>query len=95
MHERFFILADVLAFLYAYLRLSRNSIIAAVLMQLASALPVAAWAFSFQHGEVGAPFFAFGSLLIFWQEIAGSPTVARTKSQLAARASMTESSPAG
>ena len=69
MHERFFILADVLAFLYAFLRPSRNSIIAAVLMQLASALPVAAWAFRFQHGEVCAPFFAVGALLIFWQEL--------------------------
>ena len=80
MHERFFILADVLAFLYAYLRPSRNSIIAAVLMQLASALPVAAWAFRFQHGEVCAPFFAVGALLIFWQEIAGSPEMKRNSS---------------
>jgi Gpi18-like mannosyltransferase len=92
MHERFFILADVLAFLYAYLQPSRNSIIAAALMQVASALPVAAWAFSFQHGEVCAPFFALGSLLIFWQEIGRSSAVAHTKDQPIARAGAAEPS---
>ena len=71
MHERFFILADVLAFLYAWARPSRNAILAAILMQVASALPVAAWAFSFQHAEVCAPFFAFGSLMLLAQEVFG------------------------
>jgi Gpi18-like mannosyltransferase len=69
MHERFFLLADVLAFLYAWAKPSRNTIFAAILMQLASALPVAAWAFGFQHGEVGAPFYALGALLILIEEI--------------------------
>ena len=69
MHERFFILADVLVFLYAWANPNRNTIIAAVLMQVASALPVAAWAFSFQHGELCAPFFAVGALLLIWKEV--------------------------
>ena len=72
MHERFFILADVLAFLYAWASPSRNAILAAILMQVASALPVAAWAFSFQHAEVCAPFFAFGSLMLLAQEVFGT-----------------------
>lgn len=64
MHERFFILADVLMFLYAWANPSKSAIIAAILMQVASALPVATWAFGFQPGEICAPFFALGSLLI-------------------------------
>ena len=64
MHERFFILGDVLAFGLAVVMKSRSAIIAAVLIQIGSALPVATWAYDIRKAEIVAPFFMLGGLLI-------------------------------
>lgn len=69
MHERFYILADVLAFLYALVYPSRRSIAAAVLMQVASALPVFVWAFEMAPLELLAPPFAVAALYLFFKEL--------------------------
>ena len=63
MLDRFFILADVLAFAYAISFPSRRSIIAAVAMQIASALPIFVWSFRLQPLE--SPAFLFGAVAIF------------------------------
>ncbi len=55
MHERFFLLADVLVFAYAIAYPSRRTIIAAAAMQVASAWPVLVWAYGLQPGEQFAP----------------------------------------
>ena len=64
MHERFFILADVLAFCLAVRMRTRPAILAAVLMQIGSAVPVIRWAYQWQHIEIAAPLFIFGAILI-------------------------------
>ncbi|WP_395624016.1 hypothetical protein [Sphingomonas daechungensis] len=55
MHERFFILADVLAAAYAIARPNLRSILAACLIQVASAGPVLVWAFQLGRLEIFAP----------------------------------------
>ena len=69
MHERFFILADVLAFAYAVAFPTRRAVIAAVLIQIASAFPVVVFAFGLEPWELLAPFFAIGALLLFAREL--------------------------
>ena len=64
MHERFFILADVLAFCLAVVARTRPAIIAAVLVQIGSAAPVARWAFQLPHFEIAAPFFILGGIVL-------------------------------
>lgn len=64
MHERFFILADVLAFCLAVVMRTRPAIIAAVLIQIGSAAPVIRWAFQLQHFEIAAPFFILGGMIL-------------------------------
>ncbi len=68
MHERFFLLADVLAFIYALAYPSRRAIVAAMAMQLASAIPVFVWAFELQPLELAAPPLAFIAILLFVRE---------------------------
>ena len=70
MHERFYILADVLAFLYALVYPSRRSIAAAVMMQIASAFPVFVWALQMEPLELLAPPFAVAALYLFFKELA-------------------------
>ena len=64
MHERFFILADVLAFCLAVRIKTRPAILAAVFMQIGSAVPVLRWAYQWQHIEIAAPLFILGAILI-------------------------------
>ena len=64
MHERYFILADVLAFCLAVVARTRPTIIAAVLIQIGSAAPVARWAFQLPHFEIAAPFFIMAGMVM-------------------------------
>lgn len=64
MHERFFILADVLAFCLAIVARTKPAIMAAVLIQIGSAAPVARWAFQLPHFEIAAPFFILAGMLL-------------------------------
>jgi hypothetical protein len=70
MHERFYVLADVLAFLYALVYPSRRSIAAALLMQVASAFPVFVWALQMEPLQLLAPPFAVAALFLFFKELA-------------------------
>jgi Gpi18-like mannosyltransferase len=69
MHERFFILADVLALLYAVSFPSRRAALAAASMQVASAFPVIVFAFKLEPWELVAPAFAIVAMALFWQEL--------------------------
>ena len=69
MHERFFLLADVLAFLYAAVFPSRRSIIVAMAMQIASALPVYVWAFQAEPLHLVAPAFAIVAFYLVLKEL--------------------------
>lgn len=71
MHERFYLLADVLAFIYALAYPSRRSIAAAIFMQLASAIPVYTWAFEAEPTQLVAPPFAAIAIYLFLRELAG------------------------
>jgi hypothetical protein len=70
MHERFFILADVLAFLYAVAFPSRRAVLAAASMQVASAFPVIVFAFKLEPAQAIAPAFAIVAMVLFWKELA-------------------------
>lgn len=69
MHERFFILADVLAFLYAVAFPSRRAVLAAASMQVASAFPVVVFAFKLEPTQAIAPAFAIVAMALFWMEL--------------------------
>jgi Gpi18-like mannosyltransferase len=69
MHERFYLLADVLAFIYALAYPSRRSIAAAILMQIASAFPVYVWAFQIEPLELLAPPCAAVAIFLFVREL--------------------------
>ena len=69
MHERFYLLADVLAFLYAVAFPSRRSIVAAILMQIASALPVYVWALQAEPLQLVAPAFAIVAIYLILKEL--------------------------
>ena len=69
MLERFFLLADLLAFAYALARPSRRSIIAAACMQVASALPIFVWAFRLQPLEGVASLFAAVAIFLLAREL--------------------------
>ena len=78
MHERFYMLADVLAFIYAFAFPSRRSIVAAIAMQVASALPVYVWAFEAEPLQLIAPAFAIVAIYLVLKELtepAGSPRI--------------------
>ena len=79
MHERFYILADVLAFLYALVYPSRRSVAAALLMQIASALPVFVWCFQMEPLQLLAPPFAVAALYLFVKELADPVQVVGTR----------------
>jgi hypothetical protein len=70
MHERFCILADVLAFLYALVYPSRRSFAAALSMQVASAFPVFVWALQMEPLQLLAPPLAVAALFLFFKELA-------------------------
>lgn len=72
MHDRFFILADVLAFLYALARPTPKTIAAAILMQTGSALPGYVWCLELRGWEIFAPPFAVAGLLILIREVTSS-----------------------
>ena len=79
MHERFFILADVLAFLYALAFPSRRAVVAAASMQVASAFPVIVFAFKLEPAQAIAPAFAIVAMALFWKELAqDDPAPAKT-----------------
>ena len=69
MLDRFFILADVLAFSYAISFPSKRSIIAAVAMQIASALPILVWSFRLQPLECAGFLFAALAIMLFAKEL--------------------------
>ena len=69
MHERFYLLADILAFLYALAYPSRRSIAAAILMQFASAFPVYVWAFELEPLQLLSPPCAIAALFLFLREV--------------------------
>ena len=64
MHERFFILGDILAFCVAVVMRTRSAVAAATLIQIGSALPVLSWAYDIRKLEIVAPFLILGGLLI-------------------------------
>lgn len=68
MHERFYMLADVLALIYALAFPSRRAIAAAILIQVASALPVYVWALEAEPLQLVAPPLAAIALFLFWRE---------------------------
>jgi len=70
MHERFYILADVLAVIYALAYPDRRLIVAAVLMQVASAFPMYVWAFQLWPAQLVAPPLAAAALYVFVRELA-------------------------
>jgi Gpi18-like mannosyltransferase len=69
MHDRFFILADVLAFLYALARPTPRTIAAAILMQIGSAWPGYVWGLQMPRWDIFAPPFAAAALLILVYEV--------------------------
>lgn len=64
MHERFFILADVLTYCLAWSNPNRRTIAAAVLMQFASGLPGYGWASGLLKLSWAACFFGLSALLM-------------------------------
>jgi Gpi18-like mannosyltransferase len=64
MHDRFFILADVFAFLYALARPTPKTVAAAILMQIGSAWPGFVWGLELPRWDIFAPPFAAAALLI-------------------------------
>ena len=70
MHERFYLLSDVLAVVYALAFPSRRSISAAVLMQFASAFPVYVWALQIEPWHLLSPPLAAVALFLFLRELA-------------------------
>lgn len=77
MHERFHLLADVLAFIYALAYPSRRSIAAAILMQIASALPVYVWAFEAEPTQLIAPPIAAVAIFLLVRELVGPAELRR------------------
>ena len=73
MLDRFFILADVLAFLYAVAYPSRRTLIAAAAMQFASAWPMAVWAFFYHPWTFVAAPFAVIMLVLLWRDPEDQP----------------------
>jgi hypothetical protein len=73
MLDRFFILADVLAFLYALARPSKRSITAAVLIQIGSAFPVLVREFLLQPLDAFAAPFMLGGLVLLAASLANRP----------------------
>lgn len=69
MHERYYFLADVLAVIYALVYPSRRTIVAALLMQFASAFPIYVWAFQIEPMELLAPPFAAAALFMLLKEL--------------------------
>jgi Gpi18-like mannosyltransferase len=69
MHDRYLLLADVLAYAWAVTSPSRRSIAAAILMQIASVAPVVAWAFSMKWLAPPACFFALAAMLLLWKQV--------------------------
>ena len=64
MHERFFILADVLAFTYALAFPSKRSVFLGVLVQVASAWPVFVWAFRLEPSHlIATPLMIFAVVM--------------------------------
>ena len=66
MHERFFMLADILAFLFALAFPTKRNIALAIIVQIASAWPVLTWQFRLQPTHLIAPPLMAGALWIFW-----------------------------
>lgn len=64
MHERFFLLAAIFAYVLALVSRSRSAILAAVLIEIASAVPTAGWAYDIPNILLVAPFVLVGALLI-------------------------------
>ena len=73
MHERFFILADVLAYSYVFVAGSRRSVVIALLMQVGSALPGYGWAFRLPDAvSISACFFVAAAILLLLEDLARS-----------------------
>ena len=71
MHERFFILADVLAYCYMFVARSPRSIAIALMMQLGSALPVYGWAYRLPDAvSLSACFFVVAAVLLLLEDLA-------------------------
>lgn len=68
MHERFYMLADVLAFVFAAAHPGRQSITLAVLAQIASVWPMLCWAFSIYGGYLIAPPLMLAALILACRE---------------------------
>ncbi|WP_425569665.1 hypothetical protein [Sphingomonas daechungensis] len=69
MHERYFMLADILAFSLAWAFPDRRTIAVAVLLQLASAVPSYAWAFGWPPVQLAAPFLSLAAILILLDDV--------------------------
>jgi Gpi18-like mannosyltransferase len=81
MHERFFLLADVLTFCLAFSEASRGTIAAALLMQIASALPGYGWAFRNLLFKLPACFFSLGAIVLLIDYLTRTPRLRRGERQ--------------
>lgn len=73
MLDRFFILADILAFLYAVAYPGRRTLIAAAAMQFGSAWPMSCWAFFYHPWTAIAAPFAVIMLVLLWRDPEDQP----------------------
>lgn len=80
MHERFFLLADILTFCLAVAEPRRKAIAAALLMQCASCVPGYGWALGLVRLSLAACFFGLGAILILIENLADAPPRGSSKS---------------
>jgi Gpi18-like mannosyltransferase len=69
MHERFFMLADVLAFLFALAFPSRRNVVLAIAVQIASAWPGYVYAFQLKPAHLIAPPIMAAALWAYWSDL--------------------------
>ena len=73
MHERFFLLADILTYCLALAEPKRKTIAAALLMQCASCIPGYGWAIGLVRLSLAACFFSLAAMLILIEDLAEAP----------------------
>jgi hypothetical protein len=73
MHERYLILADILAICWAIIAPSRRSICAAVLLQLASIAALSGFIFQYPGLAIASPFFSAVGIWLLIQQLNTSP----------------------
>ena len=82
MHERFFILADILAYSYMFVARTPRSIAIALMMQLGSALPGYGWAYRLPDSvSFSACFFVAAAILLLFEDLARGGNAGRAPSR--------------